>query len=200
MKKFILLFLIFLSPLLTQNKEKVDFDLVLSNEYNIDNRYDIIINEEEKININEILPYDIDYYSFWMGYHESRNNYLVVNRFGYMGKYQFGKSTLRLLIDKGFLKATYRDIQENRFIRNIELQESAMKALTYSNYIYLKNNNLTSYIGMRIGGVRITIYGLLAASHLRGSNAVKLFLKTNGRVNMKDGNKTSVRDYIKKFT
>ena len=32
-----------------------------------------------------------------MGHRESGNRYGVVNQFGYMGKYQFGKSTLRTL-------------------------------------------------------------------------------------------------------
>ena len=40
-----------------------------------------------------------DYQKFTdaMGNRESSNNYTVVNKFGYMGKYQFGKSTLRTL-------------------------------------------------------------------------------------------------------
>ena len=30
-----------------------------------------------------------------LAYRESRGNYFIVNRFGYMGKYQFGKSALQ---------------------------------------------------------------------------------------------------------
>ena len=40
---------------------------------------------------------DIDLFLHDMGHRESGNRYGVVNQFGYMGKYQFGKSTLRTL-------------------------------------------------------------------------------------------------------
>ena len=40
------------------------------------------------------------HYSFLdaLGHQESRNRYDIVNRFGYMGRYQFGKSTLKILL------------------------------------------------------------------------------------------------------
>ena len=49
----------------------------------------------------EVIPVYIksDYELFLdaMGHQESGNRYNVVNRYGYMGKYQFGKSTLKTL-------------------------------------------------------------------------------------------------------
>ena len=40
---------------------------------------------------------DIDLFLHDMGHRESGNRYDIVNQFGYMGKYQFGKATLRTL-------------------------------------------------------------------------------------------------------
>ena len=45
-----------------------------------------------------------------VGFKESRNRYHIVNKFGYLGKYQFGKSTLRRLKVRnieGFLRNPY---------------------------------------------------------------------------------------------
>ena len=52
----------------------------------------VIIIEKEKPPIK-------DHYAFLdaIGHQESGNRYTIVNRFGYMGRYQFGKSTLRTL-------------------------------------------------------------------------------------------------------
>ena len=43
-----------------------------------------------------------------LGHQESGNNYFAVNQFGYMGKYQFGKATLRTLKIKGSVKKWFR--------------------------------------------------------------------------------------------
>ena len=61
-----------------------------------------------------------DYQKFTdaMGNRESSNNYTVVNKFGYMGKYQFGKSTLRTLKIK---------VTKEAFLNSPDLQEYAMK-------------------------------------------------------------------------
>ena len=56
-----------------------------------------------------------------IGFKESGNRYDIVNRFGYMGKYQFGKRTLRGL---GF------KMSREEFLNSPETQEKAM-------YVYL---------------------------------------------------------------
>ena len=61
-----------------------------------------------------------------MGKRESSNNYRAVNRFGYMGKYQFGKSTLKTLKIK---------VSKEEFLNNPDLQEEAMhKLLLYNQF------------------------------------------------------------------
>jgi len=119
---------------------------------------------------------------------ESMGMYKLVNRFGYMGKYQFGKTTLRGI-----------GITNTRlFLNTPALQEKAFKALLCKNKWELRNE-IKKFEGRIIGGIKITESGLLAAAHLTGVNSVKNFLKTNGRKASRDGFGTSLKSYIKKF-
>lgn len=119
---------------------------------------------------------------------ESLGMYRLVNTFGYMGKYQFGKSTLR----------TIGIYNTSEFLRNPRLQEKAFKALLARNKWELRKE-IDRYEGRVINGVRITESGLLAAAHLGGAGSVKSFLRTNGRNGFTDGFGTSLRSYIKRF-
>ncbi|KKM06803.1 hypothetical protein LCGC14_1740400 [marine sediment metagenome] len=132
-----------------------------------------------------------------MGKLESNNNYTVVNRYGYMGKYQFGKSTLRALKRQGYLDITEKEIVGFRYLS--ELQERSMIALSTANLDYLKRNDLLRYVDTYVGGVKITRDGLLAGMHLRGAYSVKQYLQSNGNINKYDGNNTTVKDYINQF-
>ena len=125
---------------------------------------------------------------------ESNNNYQIVNRFGYMGKYQFGKTTLKRLVRKGYLKTN----NLHNFLKDSNLQEKAMDALIQCNLDYISRNNMDDYIGQNIGGITISLTGMLAGAHLVGPYAVKRYLKTNGRAIKKDANGTSVKDYMEK--
>ncbi|ESU29243.1 lysM domain protein [Flavobacterium limnosediminis JC2902] len=119
---------------------------------------------------------------------ESLGLYRLVNTFGYMGKYQFGKSTLRTL-------GVYNT---NEFLKNPELQEKAFKALLSKNKWELRKE-IRRYEGRIIDGVRITESGLLAAAHLGGAGSVKIFLRSNGQSGFTDGFGTSLKSYIRKF-
>lgn len=119
---------------------------------------------------------------------ESQGLYKLVNRYGYMGKYQFGKSALRALGIKNTIN----------FLNNPGLQERAFKALLCKNKWELRGE-IDKFDGKVIRGVKITESGLLAAAHLAGANSVKSFLNTNGRKTFKDGFGTSLKSYIKKF-
>ena len=122
-----------------------------------------------------------------IGHRESSNNYSVVNEFGYMGKYQFGKATL---------KGLGIDVTKEEFITNPKLQEKAMHMLLSHNRKKLKRY-IKKYEGQIIHGVLITESGVLAAAHLAGQGNVRKFLK-NGFV-FKDGNGTKMTSYIKQF-
>lgn len=123
-----------------------------------------------------------------IGHRESTNRYDVVNPWGYMGRYQFGKSTLKGL---GY------DVSKKEFLSNPELQEEAMMALLNHN-----KEKLQKYIdvfdGKTINGIYITESGILAAAHLGGQGSVKRYFK-NGKV-FRDGNGTKITSYMDKFS
>lgn len=119
---------------------------------------------------------------------ESLGLYHLVNPYGYMGKYQFGKVTLRAL---GIKNTT-------TFLNSPKLQERAFKALLSKNKWELRKE-IPKYEGKIINGVKITESGLLAAAHLAGAGSVKKFLRSNGQNGFRDGFGTSLKSYIKKF-
>ena len=122
-----------------------------------------------------------------IGHRESSNNYSVINEFGYMGKYQFGKATL---------KGLGINVTKEEFITNPKLQEKAMHMLLSHNRKKLKRY-IKKYEGQIIHGVLITESGVLAAAHLAGQGNVRKFLK-NGFV-FEDGNGTKMTSYMKQF-
>ena len=122
-----------------------------------------------------------------IGHQESRNRYDIVNRYGYMGKYQFGKETLKTVKIK---------VSTEEFLDNPELQELAMmRLLTYNKKKLQKLIN--KYEGEVIHGVLVTESGLLAAAHLGGQGSVKKWFRT-GNVR-KDGNGIKITSYMVKF-
>lgn len=123
-----------------------------------------------------------------IAFKESRGITTLVNPYGYMGKYQFGKSTLRVV-------GIY-DYQE--FINNPKLQDKAFKALIAKNKWELRKE-IEQYSGRVINGVEITESGLLAAAHLGGAGSVKKYLRSNGKRGFKDGFGTSLRSYISNY-
>ena len=122
-----------------------------------------------------------------IGHRESSGRYDIVNQFGYMGKYQFGKKTLKWI---GF------DVTQEEFLNNPSLQEQAMLALMKKNKKSLKRH-IEKYDGKIVHNVFITESGLIAAAHLGGVGSVRKFLR-NGK-EFKDGFGTSIVDYIEKF-
>jgi len=123
-----------------------------------------------------------------IGNFESGNRYGIVNRWGYMGRYQFHSSTLESI----GIKTT-----KKKFLSSPTLQEEAMKRLLKSNKRtlrrYIKKYNNTS-----LHGVYVTESGVLAAAHLGGAgNVIKWFKK--GEV-FKDGNGTPITRYMKVFS
>jgi len=150
-----------------------------------------VLTLEESIELNEIPFTGNSFIGFReaLGFKESRNRYLIVNKFGYLGKYQFGKSTLRRL----------RIYNIENFLRNPEQQESAFKALCAINKHILRKDIKRS-VGKKINGVIITESGILAAAHLGGAGSVKKFLRSNGGNNFNDAFGTSIQYYMKKFS
>ena len=123
-----------------------------------------------------------------IGHRESTNRYDVVNPWGYMGKYQFGKRTLKGL---GF------EVTRKEFLSNPQLQEEAMMALLLHNKEKLQLY-IDTFDGKTINGMLITESGILAAAHLGGQGSVKRYFK-NGKV-FRDGNGTKITSYMDKFS
>ncbi|MGS2741901.1 peptidoglycan-binding protein LysM [Sinomicrobium sp. M5D2P17] len=124
-----------------------------------------------------------------LGFKESRGNYFVTNHLGYMGKYQFGTSTLKLI---GIHNSS-------DFLNDPELQERAFIANTARNKWVLRRD-IQRCVGRNIGGLYITESGILAAAHLAGPGNVKAYLRSGGAKGFKDANGASIRYYMKKFS
>ncbi|WKK65031.1 peptidoglycan-binding protein LysM [Lutimonas zeaxanthinifaciens] len=123
-----------------------------------------------------------------IAFKESRGNYKKVNSLGYLGKYQFGESTLNRI----------RIYDTENFLNDPELQEEAFYTLCSLNKWILKRDIKRS-VGKKINGVVITESGILAAAHLAGAGNVKKYLRSNGEINSYDAYGTNVHQYMKKF-
>ena len=123
-----------------------------------------------------------------IAFKESRGNYKKVNSFGYLGKYQFGESTLNRI----------RIYDTENFLNDPKLQEEAFYTLCSLNKWILKRDIKRS-VGKKINGVVITESGILAAAHLAGAGNVKKYLRSNGELNSYDAFGTNVHQYMKKF-
>ena len=129
-----------------------------------------------------------------IGHSESSNNPEAYNRYGYIGKYQFGYAA-RKSCGHGNVKFT--DFIKNASIWSERDQEAAMITLMSKNELHLKNV-IQTYNGKVIKGVTITKSGILAAAHLAGAGGVKKYFRT-GR-NPKDAYGTGLEDYLIKFS
>jgi hypothetical protein len=124
-----------------------------------------------------------------LGFKESRGSYSVVNSFGYMGKYQFSESTLKMI---GIYNSA-------KFMEDASLQEKAFEAYASMNKWILRRD-IKRFDGEFIGGVKVTESGILAAAHLAGAGNVKKFLRSFGTERFEDAFGTSIRNYLKKFS
>ncbi|WP_353778524.1 peptidoglycan-binding protein LysM [Winogradskyella sp. 3972H.M.0a.05] len=148
--------------------------------------------EETKETIEDFSPYlGKTYVGFKeaLGFKESRGNYFTVNTYGYLGKYQFGAETLKLI---GIYNPSV-------FLNSPELQEKAFLANAERNKWILRKD-IKRFVGKRIGGVEVTESGILAAAHLAGPGSVKKFLRSYGQNNFSDAFGTSIRSYMKRFS
>jgi len=123
-----------------------------------------------------------------IAYKESNNRHYVINRFGYMGKYQFSFSLIKRL---GY------DITRYEFLNNSLLQDEVMITLLNHNKEILEDF-IYQYDGSVINGNQITKSGILAAAHLLGPYRTRRYLQY-GEVSQ-DGNGTSITEYLHNFS
>ena len=126
---------------------------------------------------------------YLLGHKESTNNYQCVNKFGYLGKYQFSPKTLKGL---GY------NVTKQQFLSDSLLQEEAIRSLLIDNKRVMKKT-INKFNGKEINGILITESGILAATHLVGPKAVKQYLNSNGNIIKKDALGTSIEYYLETF-
>lgn len=149
---------------------------------------DLIISEPLTETPSPILGKSYTGFKEALAFKESRGNYKVVNEFGYMGKYQFGKGTLSLI---GIRDANF-------FLNSPELQEAAFYANAARNK-WILIRDIARFEGQVINGTEITESGILAAAHLAGPGSVKKYLRSWGQNAFTDGFGTTIGHYMRKF-
>ncbi|WP_339342561.1 peptidoglycan-binding protein LysM [uncultured Polaribacter sp.] len=139
---------------------------------------------------NDIFYLKRDFIAFKeaVAFKESQGKYEVVNTLGYLGKYQFGRTTLH----------RFNIYNTQEFLRDPVLQEKAFVALCKVNKWILRKDIKRS-VGKTINGIKVTESGILAAAHLSGAGNVKKFLRSNGSQSFSDAYGSSIKSYMKKF-
>ena len=174
-------------------KEKVDLSHYRMNDmelcFQVPNKGEVL--EVEYIDSSSYIFLGKSYIGFKeaLGFKESRGNYSTINKFGYLGKYQFGKNTLKLI-------GIY---DSSNFIYNTLLQEKAFSA-NLSRNKWILRRDINNYVSTYIGGIKITESGILAAAHLAGAGNVKKYLRSGGTITFNDAFGTSIKHYLKKFS
>ena len=158
---------------------------------------------------------------------EGGGNYKVINKYGYVGKYQFGESAL---IDLGYYvsdgsspwvkipdghevfryqwKGTWtgKDGVNNLEDFRNSPDEQDVAAVAWVRLLCSRAHKAGAekYEGKVISGIEITHSGIVGAAHLKGFGTEKhpgvmQFLFSNGKQDPEDANGTSVSEYINKF-
>jgi len=143
--------------------------------------------------ISHKIPFTVkDFVGFkeFLGFFESGSDYKKINRLGYVGKYQFGRSTLKVLRVKKI----------NKFIDMPELQEKAFLMNVMRNKWILRRE-IKRFNGKKLNNILITESGIIAAAHLSGPGNVKKYLRNYGddKFDLGDINGTKISDYMKTF-
>lgn len=179
-------------------KTEIDYNLYsvdcLTLDYSVSN--DIALNSNQEATLlsdqcfdSPVLGKTFVGFKEALAFKESRGDYFTVNTLGYLGKYQFGRSTLKLL---GIHNT-------NQFLNTPELQEKAFIANAERNKWVLRRD-IKRFVGKKIDGVLVTESGILAAAHLAGPGSVKKYLRSYGAIGFTDAYGTNIRSYMKKFS
>ena len=179
------LILFSIHPQIEDNKYALTSELL---DYNV---YQSIPTPTSKINHSDILFLENSYVAFKeaIAFKESQGKYTVINTLGYLGKYQFGVSTLDVLGIKN----------PQKFLKSPALQEKAFLANTKRNKWVLRRD-IKRFVGKKIDGIRITESGILAAAHLAGPRSVKRYLRSYGALDFTDAYGTDISSYMQKFS
>ena len=123
-----------------------------------------------------------------VGFKESQGRYYVINTLGYLGKYQFGSGTLKLM-------GVYNT---DSFIGDAQLQEQVFE-LNVARNKWILRRDIKRFVGKRINGVVISESGMIAAAHLAGAGNVKKYLRSYGKVDFSDAYGSTIAYYMRRF-
>lgn len=156
-------------------------------------------------------------YADWMralGQNESGNNYAFVSSLGYLGRFQFGEEALQAIglyhadatpwsidfqgawTEKAHAMGVW---DKASFLNSSAAQDAAGAAWFEKIHQDAQAIDILKYEGAMVGGIPITMSGLLAGAHLVGVWNLKSFLETGGAVDIRDGYGTPTSEYVKRF-
>ena len=165
----------------------LELNYTVSQDHNI--KDNVLASNELNKPISPILGKSFVGFKEALAFKESRGDYFVVNALGYLGKYQFGAETLKLI---GIHNPSL-------FLKSPELQEKAFVANTSRNKWILRRD-IKNFVGKKLNGILITESGILAAAHLAGAGSVKNYLRSYGIDNFEDSFGTTIAYYMKRFS
>lgn len=154
--------------------------------------YNFVVSEVAETYPSTKSPFlDNSYVAFKeaLAFKESQGKYGAINTLGYLGKFQFGITTLELL-------GIYNP---ESFLTNPALQEKAFLANTRRNKWVLRRD-IKRFVGKEINGIEVTESGILAAAHLAGPGNVKRYLRSLGAEDFTDAYGTGIPYYMSKFS
>lgn len=141
-----------------------------------------------------------------LGKRESDNDYKCVNKFGFVGRWQFGKPRL---YDMGISldgwhpssRPKLKVVTQREFLNDPKLQDAIMLKHVKA-WLSVIRRKYKSYEGKTIADIYITESGMVAGLHLKGEGSAKYpglrqFLETG--TNNVDGLGTGITEYISKF-
>ncbi|WP_343078834.1 hypothetical protein [Ostreiculturibacter nitratireducens] len=141
---------------------------------------------------------------------ESRGNYRAVNTLNFIGAYQFGEAAL---IDLGYVRRDGDPYDNNYgggftgkhgirsvkdFLNHPEVQDRAAQTWLRTMWRYIQADGLSRHAWTKVGDVTLTPSGMLAATHLLGTGALKEFIRSDGRANIRDPYGMPLATYITK--
>ncbi|MCF6180985.1 peptidoglycan-binding protein LysM [Lutibacter sp.] len=189
MKKIVIIFSLLALVIIVSsfsNKSKVKNTVIV-------NKYYSTVQTKEQSNLKPInIPFvgkSFTGFKEAVAFKESQGNYNTINTLGYLGKYQFGRTTLE----------RFNIYNTRHFLKDPELQEDAFIALCSVNKWILRKDIRRS-TGKTINHIKITESGILAAAHLAGAGNVKKYLRSNGNLDFKDAYGSTVQHYLKQFS
>lgn len=161
----------------------------------IEKQYWNYMRRQSRLRAEEQRARELKRYLDAIGDSESGNNPGAYNKYGYIGKYQFGSAARKYC---GVPKTiTFGKFIKNPSIWSEQQQDSAMIVLLSKNEEHLMDV-IHRYNGKTVNGIVITRSGILAAAHLGGATGVRKYFAHN--YNPRDAYGTSIEDYLIKFS